>query len=248
MEGLPIYTFRADDGIKELFCPTEVGITDRREKELTDLGFIALVHCKGSDKAAFFGGQTTNKPKKYISADANANAGLSARLPYILAISRFAHYLKAMMREKLGSTMSRSQADQDLNEWVANYVIADENASPAANSERPLREARIEVMEVPGKPGALRAVHHWARQAGDLGDLPARRRGRGLGGQVPAGNEGSGVVRGSASLVAFAAKGIPGRGGIATSAHSTSSTARQCGGKYSVMIRGRAVFVHHPPA
>jgi type VI secretion system protein ImpC len=158
VEGLPTHNFRTDEGDLALKCPTEVEITDRREKELADQGLVPLVHCKGQDYATFFSVQTVNKPKLYDKPEANANARLSAQLPYMLAMSRFAHYLKAMMRDKLGSTMSRSQAELFLNQWISNYVIADDNASPAAKSERPLREARIEVMEVPGKPGALRAV------------------------------------------------------------------------------------------
>jgi len=158
VESMATHNFRTDEGDLALKCPTEVEITDRREKELADQGLVPLVHCKGQDYAAFFSVQTCNKPKLYDKPEANANARLSAQLPYILAMSRFAHYLKAMMRDKLGSTMSRTQAELYLNQWIANYVIADDNASPAAKSERPLREARIEVAEVPGKPGALRAV------------------------------------------------------------------------------------------
>ncbi|MGA2833244.1 MAG: type VI secretion system contractile sheath large subunit [Terracidiphilus sp.] len=158
VESMATHNFRTDEGDVALKCPTEVSITDRREKELADQGFVPLVHCKGTDYAAFFSVQTANKPKLYDKPEANANARLSAQLPYMLAMSRFAHYLKAMMRDKLGSTMSRSQADLYLNQWIANYVIADDNASPSAKAEHPLREARIEVMEVPGKPGALRAV------------------------------------------------------------------------------------------
>ena len=158
VESMATHNFRTDEGDLALKCPTEVSITDRREKELADQGFVPLVHCKGTDYAAFFSVQTANKPKLYDKAEANANARLSAQLPYMLAMSRFAHYLKAMMRDKLGSTMSRSQAELFLNQWIANYVIADDNASPSAKAEHPLREARIEVMEIPGKPGALRAV------------------------------------------------------------------------------------------
>jgi type VI secretion system protein ImpC len=158
VEGLATHNFRTDEGDVALKCPTEVAITDRREKELADQGLVPLVHCKGTDYAAFFSVQTCNKPKVYDKPEANANARLSAQLPYMLAMARFAHYLKSMMRDKLGSTMSRSQADLYLNQWVSNYVIADDDASPAAKAERPLREARIEVMEIPGKPGALRAV------------------------------------------------------------------------------------------
>jgi type VI secretion system protein ImpC len=158
VEGLTVHNFKTDDGDIALKCPTEVQITDRREKELADQGFVPLVHCKGTDYAAFFSVQTCNKPKVYDKDEANANAKLSSQLPYILAMSRFAHYLKAMMRDKLGSAMSRSQAEMFLNQWVANYVLADDNASQASKAERPLREARIDVMEVPGNAGALRAV------------------------------------------------------------------------------------------
>jgi len=158
VDGLAVHNFRTDEGDVALKCPTEVSITDRREKELADQGFVPLVHCKGTDYAAFFSVQTCNKPKVYDKPEANANARLSAQLPYMLAMARFAHYLKAMMRDKLGSAMSRSQAEAYLNQWIANYVIADDNASQDAKASHPLREARVEVMEVPGKPGALRAV------------------------------------------------------------------------------------------
>ena len=107
VEGLPAHTFQTDDGDVALKCPTEIAITDRREKELSDLGFIPLVHCKNTDYAAFFGGQSAQKPKKYDTDFANANARLSTQLPYIFAVSRFAHYLKAIMRDKIGSFMSR---------------------------------------------------------------------------------------------------------------------------------------------
>jgi type VI secretion system protein ImpC len=109
VEGLPVHNFYTDEGDLALKCPTEVPITDRREKELADLGFVPLVHCKGTDYAAFFSAQSAQKPKVYDSDSANANARLSSQLPYIMAVSRFAHYLKAMMRDKIGSFMSRGQ-------------------------------------------------------------------------------------------------------------------------------------------
>src|SRR5271170_993668 len=158
VEGLPVHNFATDEGDIALKCPTEVTITDRREKELADLGFIPLVHCKGTDYAAFFSVQTCQKPKTYDTDSANANARLSAQLPYIMAVSRFAHYLKAMMRDKIGSFMSRSEADAFLNRWITKYVTPDDNASPTTKAQRPLREARIDVTEVPGKPGCYRAV------------------------------------------------------------------------------------------
>jgi type VI secretion system protein ImpC len=158
VEGLPVHNFYTDEGDLALKCPTEVPITDRREKELADLGFVPLVHCKGTDYASFFSVQTCQKPKKYDSDSANANARLSAQLPYVMAVSRFAHYLKAMMRDKIGSFMSREEASAFLNRWITRYVTPDDSASPAAKAERPLREARIDVSEVPGKPGVYKAV------------------------------------------------------------------------------------------
>jgi type VI secretion system protein ImpC len=158
VEGLPTHNFYTDEGDVVMKCPTEVPITDRREKELSDLGFIPLVHCKGTDYAAFFAAQSAQKAKLYDTDSANANARLSTQLPYIMAVSRFAHYLKAMMRDKVGSFMSREQAETFLNRWITNYVTPDDSASQAAKASRPLREARVDVVEVPGKPGCYRAV------------------------------------------------------------------------------------------
>lgn len=158
IEGLPTHNFYTDEGDIALKCPTEIPITDRREKELADLGFAPLVHCKGTDYAAFFSVQSCQKPKTYDTDSANANARLSAQLPYIMAVSRFAHYLKAMMRDKIGSFMSREEAEIFLNRWITKYVTPDDTASPASKAERPLREARIDVSEVAGKPGVYRAV------------------------------------------------------------------------------------------
>jgi type VI secretion system protein ImpC len=160
VEGLPTHTFRTDEGDVALKCPTEIAVTDRREKELADSGFIPLVHCKGRDYAAFFSVQSTNKPKKYDKDYANANARLSSQLQYIMAISRFAHYLKAMMRDKVGSFMSRKNCEEFLNRWIAQYVLLDDNATQSAKAQYPLREARIEVEEVPGKPGVYRAISY----------------------------------------------------------------------------------------
>ncbi len=158
VEGLPVHNFYTDEGDIAMKCPTEVPITDRREKELSDLGFLPLVHCKGTDYAAFFGGQTAQKPKIYDKDSANANARLSTQLPYIMAVSRFAHYLKAMMRDKIGSFMSRTEAELFLNRWITRYVIPDDTASPQMKARCPLREARVDVSEIPGKPGVYRAV------------------------------------------------------------------------------------------
>lgn len=158
VQGLPTHTFSTDEGDVALKCPTEIAITDRREKEFSDLGFIPLVHCKNTDYAAFFAAQSAQKSKKYDTDAANANARLSTQLQYILAVSRFAHYLKAMMRDKIGSFMSRQNAEDFLTRWVNNYVLLDDNAGQDLKAQYPLREARIEVVDVPGKPGAYRAV------------------------------------------------------------------------------------------
>jgi type VI secretion system protein ImpC len=158
VEDLPAHNFMTDAGDVALKCPTETQITDRREKELADQGLVPLVHCKGTDYAAFFSVQSANRPKLYDKDAANANARLSAQLPYIFAMSRFAHYLKAMMRDKIGSFTSREECQTFLNRWISTYVLADDTASQAAKAKLPLREASIEVSDIPGKPGAYRAV------------------------------------------------------------------------------------------
>jgi type VI secretion system protein ImpC len=158
VEGLPMHTFQTDDGDQAVKCPTEIAITDRREKELSDLGFIPLCYYKRTANAVFLGAQSANKPKKYLSDDANANARLSAQLQYIMAVSRFAHFLKVMMRDKIGSFMSRDECQSFLNRWIANYVLLDDTGSQEAKARLPLREARIEVSEVKGKPGVYDAV------------------------------------------------------------------------------------------
>lgn len=158
VEGLPTHTFATDDGEVALKCPTEIAITDRREKELADLGLVPLVHCKNTDYAAFFSTQSVQKPKTYNTDAANANARLSAQLQYIMATSRFAHYLKAMMRDRIGSFMTRQECQSFLNRWITNYVLGTEEAGQELKARYPLKEARIEVSEIPGKPGAYRAV------------------------------------------------------------------------------------------
>jgi type VI secretion system protein ImpC len=158
VEGLPTHTFNTDEGDIALKCPTEIAITDRREKELNDLGFITLVHCKGTDYAAFFGSQTAQKPKVYDTPQANANARISTVLPYILAASRFAHYIKAIMRDKIGSFMTADNVSAFLNRWVGNYVLGKDDAGQEIKAQYPLREARVDVTEIPGKPGCYKAV------------------------------------------------------------------------------------------
>jgi len=156
--GLPTHTFKTDEGDIALKCPTELAITDRREKELDTLGFVSLCHCKGTDYAAFFGGQTTQKPKLYDTNAANANARISARLPYVLAASRFAHYLKVICRDKVGSFQTKDTLSTYLNRWISTYILGTDDAGQDLKAQYPLREARIDVFDVPGKPGAFRAV------------------------------------------------------------------------------------------
>jgi len=157
VEQLPIHNFRTESGEIAMKCPTEVQITDRREKEMADLGFAPLVHQKNTANAAFFSVQSAQKPKVYDDPAASSSARLSAQLPYIFSTSRFAHYLKVMMRDKIGGYTSRGEAEAFLNRWIQNYV-APTNANAAMKSKHPLSEARIDVMEVAGKPGVYRAV------------------------------------------------------------------------------------------
>jgi type VI secretion system protein ImpC len=158
VEDLPTHTFKTDEGEVALKCPTEIAITDRREKELSDLGFIPLVHCKNTDYAAFFGAQSAQKAKKYDTDAANANASLSSQLQYMFAVCRIAHYLKSMMRDKVGSFASPGSVEIYLNNWIYQYVTTDDNATQEIKAKYPLREARVDVSEVPGRPGHFRAT------------------------------------------------------------------------------------------
>ena len=162
VEDLPQHIFQSDDGDLDAKCPTEIGITDRREYELSNLGFLPLCHYKNHDYAVFFGAQTTQKAKEYDRPDATANARISARLPYIMATSRFSHYLKVMARDKIGSFMEAENCEQWLNRWIKNYVNTNEKAGPDSKAKFPLREARVEVREIPGRPGAYNAIA-WMR-------------------------------------------------------------------------------------
>jgi hypothetical protein len=156
--NLPTHVFTSDDGDMDAKCPTEIGITDRREAELSNNGFLPLCHYKNTDYSVFFGAQTTQKPKKYDRPDATANAAISARLPYIMATSRFAHFLKVMARDKIGSFMEATDTEQWLNRWIQNYVNPIEGAGQESRAKYPLREARVEVKEIPGRPGSYNAV------------------------------------------------------------------------------------------
>ena len=160
LENLPCHIFTSDDGDIDLQCPTEIGITDRREAELSKLGFLAASHYKGTDYAVFFGAQTNQKPKKYDRPDATANAAISARLPYMMASSRIAHYLKIIARDKIGSFKEASDVETWLKRWIERYTNSNPSPSDEAKAKYPLREARIRVEEIPGKPGSYNAVAH----------------------------------------------------------------------------------------
>jgi len=158
VEGLPLHSYRAVSGDVVTKCPTETAITDRREKELSDLGFLPLCYAKGTDYSVFFGGQTLHKPPLYSTEIARANARLSSMLPYILASSRFAHFLKTMMREKIGGFQSKETIESYLNQWITRYVTIDDKASHEVKARYPLREASIQVVENNERPGAYSAV------------------------------------------------------------------------------------------
>jgi type VI secretion system protein ImpC len=176
VEGLPVHTFPTDDGDVAMKCPTEIAISDRREFELSNLGFLPLLHSKGRDFAVFMGAQSCQKPKTYFDPAANANAELSAKFNYILCIGRFAHYLKVMARDKIGSFMEVGDCQRWLNDWIMQYVIANpENAGDEAKAKAPLADAKVEVREVKGKPGWYEAVA-WLRPHFQLETLTTSMR------------------------------------------------------------------------
>ncbi len=154
VENLPTHSFPSDDGGVDMKCPTEIAISDRREAELSKNGFLSMIHRKNSDFAAFISGQSLQKPQEYEDPDATANAALAARLPYLFACNRFAHYLKCIVRDKVGSFRSRESMESWLNEWILNYVDGDPlNSSEDTKAKRPLAAAQVEVQEVEGAPG-----------------------------------------------------------------------------------------------
>jgi type VI secretion system protein ImpC len=159
VEGLPVHTFPTDDGDVAMKCPTEIAITDRREFELSNLGFLPLIHAKGQDFAVFMGTQSCQKPKTYFDPAANSNAELSTKLNYLLCVSRFAHFLKVMARDKIGSFMEVADCERWLNDWIMNFVVANpQNVGEKIKAEKPLADAKVEVREVKGKPGWYEAV------------------------------------------------------------------------------------------
>ena len=154
VEGLPLHTFPTDDGGVDQKCPTEIAISDRREAELSKAGLLSLIHRKNSDFAAFIGSQSLNKPTEYDDPDATANANLAARLPYLFACNRFAHYLKCIVRDKIGSFKEKDEMQRWLNKWIMNYVDGDPvNSSEDTKARRPLAAAEVVVEEIEGNPG-----------------------------------------------------------------------------------------------
>ena len=152
VEGLPVHSFPTDDGGVDMKCPTEIAITDRREAELAKNGFMPLSHYKNTDYAVFMGAQSLQKPATYDDPDATANANLAARLPYLFATCRFAHYLKCMVRDKIGTFKERDEMETWLNKWISQF-ICDPKSSEETKARYPLGEAKVEVAEVAGNPG-----------------------------------------------------------------------------------------------
>ena len=154
VQGLPVHTFPTDDGGVDMKCPTEIAISDRREAELAKNGFMPLIHKKNADFAAFIGAQSLQKPFEYDDPDATANANLAARLPYLFATCRFAHYLKCIVRDKIGSFKEREDMQRWLNNWILNYVDGDPlHSSETTKAQLPLAAAEVVVEEVEGNPG-----------------------------------------------------------------------------------------------
>jgi type VI secretion system protein ImpC len=158
VEGLPVHTFPTDDGGVDMKCPAEIAISDRREAELAKNGFMPLLHKKNTDYAAFIGAQSLQKPAEYTDPDATANANLAARLPYLFAVCRFAHYLKCIVRDKIGSFKERDDMERWLNSWISEYVLNNPMvATETDKARRPLAAAEVVVEEVEGNPGYYNA-------------------------------------------------------------------------------------------
>jgi type VI secretion system protein ImpC len=154
VEGLPVHTFPSDDGGVDMKCPTEIAISDRREAELANSGMMPLIHRKNTDVAAFIGAQSLQKPFEYQDPDATANARLAARLPYLFASCRFAHYLKCMVRDKVGSFKERADMERFLGDWIQQYVVANPaTVGDEIKAKRPLSAAEVKVEDVEGNPG-----------------------------------------------------------------------------------------------
>lgn len=184
--NLPVHTFPTDDGSVDMKCPTEIAISDRREAELSKAGLLPLIHRKNSDKAAFIGAQSLYKPKKYDSEDATASDNLSSRLPYMFACSRFAHYLKCMVRDQVGETKERDDLRKWLQGWIMQYVDGDpRNSTATVKAKKPLAAADVQVFDDPENPGYYSARFylrpHFQLEGMDIGlslvsRLPAERK------------------------------------------------------------------------
>ena len=171
---LPTHVFPTDDGSQDLKCPTEIAISDRREGELSKMGLLPLIHRKNTDRAAFIGAQSVYRPKPFINPDDTASDNLSSRITYMFAVSRFAHYLKCMVRDWLGQTYEKEELQRRLTNWIMQYVEADPaNASESAKAERPLADASIEVVDDEENPGYYRAKFmlrpHFQLEGMDIG-------------------------------------------------------------------------------
>lgn len=175
VENLPVHTFNTDEGDVAMKCPTEIAISDRREFELSSLGFLPLLHAKNTDFAVFMGAQSAQKQKTYFDDAANANADLSTKINFLMCVSRFAHYLKVMARDKVGSMMESDECEKWLNDWISNYVCDPAMAGDETRAKCPLSDASIEVREVAGKPGWYEAVA-WLRPHFQLETLSASMR------------------------------------------------------------------------
>ena len=161
VEGLPVHTFPSDDGGVDMKCPTEIAISDRREAELAGAGFMPLIHRKNTDTAAFIGAQSLQKPVEYTDPDATSNARLASRLPYLFASCRFAHYLKCMVRDKVGSFKERADMERFLSDWIKDYVLGNPgSAGDELKARKPLAGAEVKVTEIEGNPGYYGATFH----------------------------------------------------------------------------------------
>jgi type VI secretion system protein ImpC len=186
VEGLPTHTFPTDDGGVDMKCPTEIAISDRREAELAKNGFMPLIHKKNSDFAAFIGAQSLHKPAQYDNPDATANANLAARLPYLFATCRFAHYLKCIVRDKIGSFKERADMELWLSNWITQYIDGDpDHSSEEVKARKPLRDAKVEVKPIEGNPGYYSSTF-WLRPHYQLEGLTVSLR---LASKLPTGKE-----------------------------------------------------------
>jgi type VI secretion system ImpC/EvpB family protein len=158
--GLPVHSFGTDRTGLVPKSSTEVLLTDLQEKELGEYGFLPLNHCPGTELSAFYGSQSLQKPEVYDREQATANARISSMIQYILCVSRFAHYVKVIMRDKVGSGMTAADCEDELRKWLMGYTNASDTAAPELKARYPLREAKVQVREVPGQPGRFSCVLH----------------------------------------------------------------------------------------